>query len=385
LSLAWEQVRAWRLQRHHLAGRAPREALLEVASRLCGVHAQLMGSAELTLWARVAELEPGAVKRALWEERSLVKTWAMRGTLHLLPAAELGLWHAGLGTYRHYLKPVWFRSFGITPEQLEALIAAVSEALEGRELTREELAEAVVERMGAPELGDKLRESWGAFLKPAAFRGRLCFAPGEGQKVRFTHPDTWLAGARGADGGPAPGGPAPGPDAALREIARRYLAAHGPATREDLARWWATTPAAAGRLLRSLGDEAGEHDVEGTAMWMLHAGAREAAELPAPGGVRLVPAFDQYVVAATRHAERSWPAGSATACTGRRAGCRRFSSSAGAWRGRGATSAGAAASRSPSSRSAACRRPSTPRPKPRRSASRPSSAASRRSAGPEPG
>jgi Winged helix DNA-binding domain len=303
--LTWEQVRAWRLARHHLAERAPREALLDVVSRLCGVHAQLMGSAELTLCARVDGLEPDAVRRALWEERSLVKTWAMRGTLHLLPAAELGLWHAGLSTYRHYRRPVWLRSFGVTAEQLEALIAGVSEALEGRELTREELARAVAGQTGTPELGDKLRESWGAVLKPAAFQGRLCFAPGEGQKVRFTRPDTWLAGAPG--GRPAAAGGDHDPDAALREIARRYLAAHGPATREEFARWWATTPAAAGKLLRALGDDAAEVDVEGAAMWMLRSGAREATRLPPPEGVRLVPAFDQYVVAATRHAEALMP------------------------------------------------------------------------------
>ena len=303
--LTWEQVRAWRLARHHLDRRAPREQLLSVVSRLCGVHAQLASSAELTLWARMEDLEPDAVARALWEERTLVKTWAMRGTLHLLPAAELGLWHAGLGTYKHYLKPVWFRAFGITPEQLEALIDAVAGALEGAELTRDELAEAVSERTGSVELGDKLRESWGVFLKPVAFRGRLCFAPGEGQKVRFTRPDTWLTGGDGSRDAAAAGGlPA---DAALREIARRYLAAHGPATREELARWWATTPAAAGKLLRSLGDEAVELSVAGSPRWMLSAHADAAAAAEAPEGVRLVPAFDQYVVAATRHAEELMP------------------------------------------------------------------------------
>ena len=51
--LGWEQVRAWRLARHGLAERAPAGELLAVTSRLCGVHAQLMGSAELTLWARL--------------------------------------------------------------------------------------------------------------------------------------------------------------------------------------------------------------------------------------------------------------------------------------------------------------------------------------------
>jgi len=66
--------------------------MLEVAAAICGLHAQLMSSAELTLWARVAGLEPDAVQRALWDDRSLVKTWAMRGTLHLLPAADYPLW-----------------------------------------------------------------------------------------------------------------------------------------------------------------------------------------------------------------------------------------------------------------------------------------------------
>ena len=75
---------AWRLRRHHLHEPAPAAAMLEVAAAICGLHAQLMSSAELTLWARVAGLEPDAVQRALWNDRSLVKTWAMRGTLHLL-------------------------------------------------------------------------------------------------------------------------------------------------------------------------------------------------------------------------------------------------------------------------------------------------------------
>ena len=250
-----------------------------------------MGSAELTLWARLEALPRDAVERALWEERTLVKTWAMRGTLHLLPAAELGLWLAGLGTYRHYLKPAWIRAFGITEPQLLALIDAVGEALGGDPLTRVELADAVVARLGDEGLREKLHQGFGAYLKPAAFRGRLCFGPGEGQRVRFTRPDVWLE--REVE--------RPDGDAALREIARRYLAAHGPATREDLRRWWATTPSAAGKLLRSL-EDAEEVAVEGEAMWMLASDAAVAAGMGAASGMRLLPAFDQYVIAATLQA-----------------------------------------------------------------------------------
>jgi hypothetical protein len=312
--LTWDQVAAFRVRRHHLEARAPRAELVEVVRGLCGVHAQLMGSAELALWARVDGLEPGAVAHALWEERSLVKTWAMRGTLHLLPADELGLWHGALGTHRHYLKPAWSRAFGTSPEELEQLVQAVAAALGDGPLTREQLAAEVARRTGTPELGHRLRESWGAMLKPAAFRGHLCFAPGDGPRVRFAHPERWLGAA-----------PRPvTPEAALAEVARRFLAVDGPATREDLARWWAMSPAAAGRVLRDLGDEVAAVDVEGAAAHALAvdvagtagasgappggAGASGAAVAPAPRpSVRLLPAFDQYVVAATRHAERLMP------------------------------------------------------------------------------
>jgi hypothetical protein len=183
-----------------------------------------MSSAELTLAARVEGLGPDDVGRALWEERSLVKTWAMRGTLHLLPAAEFPLWQAALATRRGWEAGAWQRAFA-SREELERINQAVAEALDGR-LSREELAAEVARRTGSEQLGDKLRESWGALLKPAAALGLLCFAPSQGQQVRFTRPDTWLDGWDEHD-----------PDAAMAEVTRRFLAASGPVTREDFARW----------------------------------------------------------------------------------------------------------------------------------------------------
>ena len=133
LKLTWPRAAAWRIGRQHLVQRAPAGSLLSVASRLCGLHAQLMSSAELTVWARVEDLDRRAVQRALWEDRTLVKTWAMRGTLHLLPADELPLWHAALGTSPRYLKPArWQKYFGITMEELDRLTEAVAIALDGQ-------------------------------------------------------------------------------------------------------------------------------------------------------------------------------------------------------------------------------------------------------------
>jgi hypothetical protein len=98
-------------------------------------------------------------------------------------------------------------------------------------LTRDELASEVTRLTGSAELGGKLRESWGAMLKPAAFQGHLCFAPNLGQNVPFTRPDRWLGPLQKVD-----------PGDALLEITRRYLAAYGPTTREDYGRWWAMEP-----------------------------------------------------------------------------------------------------------------------------------------------
>src|SRR3712207_1356741 len=181
-SLTWPQVLAWRLTRQYLDRRATREDALGVVSQICGLHAQVMSSAELTLWARTDDLEPDAVQKALWEERSLVKTWAMRGTLHLLPAAELPLWVGAQGALKpRYHTPSWLRHFDLTREEAEALVAAIPEALDDRMLTREELAQEVGRIVGSEELGGKLRHSWGTLLKPAAFQGHLLFAPSVGR------------------------------------------------------------------------------------------------------------------------------------------------------------------------------------------------------------
>ncbi|MEJ2859082.1 MULTISPECIES: winged helix DNA-binding domain-containing protein [unclassified Saccharothrix] len=288
MSLTWGQVAAWRTRAHSLDVRRPAAEALDVVSELCGLHAQLMSSAEATLHARVEGLPGDYVERALWEDRALVKTWSMRGTLHLLRSDEYPLWQAGFATYRHYTKPVWYRNFHITAEELQALLDGVSEALKGRVLTRAELADEVAARTSA-DIGEKLRESWGAYLKPASFQGRLVFGPGEGQLVRFTRPDTWI------DVGPAPAD-------AMPEIALRWWAQQGVATREEFARWWGVSPADGGRVVKALGERLTPVDVEGApgyARTDLVTALREAEPVRT---VRLLPAFDQYVVAATKHA-----------------------------------------------------------------------------------
>jgi len=269
--------------------------MLAVASRLCGVQAQVMSCAELALWARVEGLEREAVAHALWEQRTLVKTWAMRGTLHLLRSSELPLWNAALGASRRFLNErVWQNYFGITLAELDRMTDAIAEALDGRLVTREELIAKLAHLPGSRALAS----SWGTILRPAAFSGRLCFGPSLGQRVRFTHPASWLSTT------PA----AVAPDAAIAEIVRRFLAAYGPATPYDLARWWTGGGVTTARQwIAALGDEATPVDLEGTPAWMLAADARKLRDFGSVRSVRLLPGFDQYVIVASHHARHLLP------------------------------------------------------------------------------
>ena len=105
-ALTSAQVAGWRIARHHLVERAPRRRLASVASEICGVQAQVMSSAEQALWTRV-DASPEDVQEALWQKRTLVKTWAMRGALHLLAAEDWPVFAGAGATRDHYRKPSW--------------------------------------------------------------------------------------------------------------------------------------------------------------------------------------------------------------------------------------------------------------------------------------
>jgi uncharacterized protein YcaQ len=257
-----------------------------------------MSSADLTMWARVEGWRPDDLSTALWTERSLVKIWAMRGTLHLFPSSEHPLWQAALSTYTHHRTASWARYLGVTSAQMDRLIETIADALNGRELTREELAAEVTRRRRSRAFGDAIRESWGGVLKPASYHGVLCFAPGDGQRVRFTNPRSWLE----VDGS------GPEPEEALRQVIRRFVATYGPVSRDEVARWWAgVSPAGAERLIRSLGDEVSSFDVEGTQAWVLARDADAVASAEPARSVRLLPGFDQYVIGSTKHSDRLMP------------------------------------------------------------------------------
>ena len=289
-SLSWAEICRRRLRAQHLRTPLPAASFHRMVGDICGLHAQVMSSTELSAAVRLDGLERGTVACALWEERSLVKTWAQRGTLHLLRADELPLYVGALSNRRFDEDKPWLKYHGLVASDVPALVDAVGRALDGRQLTREELGREVVRLLGDSKFEDLLASGWGAVLKPVAFQGQLCFGPSDGNRVTFVRPDQWI--------GPFE---RPDPAASLQEIARRFLTAYGPARVEEFARWWGVVPKAVRGVLRS---EHGFHEVQVDRQKAWSAwedGSETSDDDPV---VRLLPLFDPYTVAVRRNGER---------------------------------------------------------------------------------
>lgn len=292
-SFSWPHISAWRLQQQSLETRAAPDSMLAVAARLGGLHAQVMSSAELTLAARVSGVRDVDVQHALWRDRSLIKTWANRGTLHLIPAAYYPVLFAVLGTLRHFRKPSWYKYFKISAAELDALMEAVRVVLTDAGTTREALADAVAAHTGIPALREMLLSGWGALLKPSSFQGDLAFGESSGRNVTFVKPSAWLAASDPVD-----------PHSAISAVLRQFLSAYGPATIDEFARWIGLEPRDARAAFKALGPDVSEVDVEGWKAWALTESLDSLAASQPSDAVRLLPMFDVYTVAVARHAAR---------------------------------------------------------------------------------
>jgi hypothetical protein len=287
MKVTWPQALGWRMQRQLLD---PIGALstVETVRRLGGVQAQVASAAALTLRLRRNASQPGEVSRALADGR-LIKTWAMRGALHLLTPEEGGAYLSMLAAGRSWELPSWQRYFGMQARQWDRMRAVVREALAGPALTREELIAAIVAERKLSHLAEELRSGWGTLFKPLAFQGDLCQGPGRGSRVTFTRPDVISSGWAGV----------PEPDDAAPIVIRAYLAAYGPATTENIRNWLARGRVSIRRMrawVTSMSGLLAEVDVNGTPALIRAEDVEGLAAARPSSVVRLLPGFDAYVL-----------------------------------------------------------------------------------------
>ncbi|HEV2227172.1 MAG TPA: crosslink repair DNA glycosylase YcaQ family protein, partial [Nitrososphaerales archaeon] len=141
-----EQVNALRLKKHHLSRKATKKELPKVVSDVCGIQAQVLSAAELGIRARVEGVSHQDVREALWKSHSILKTWCMRGTLHLLASSDLPLYVAALRSKQPEFIRWLQKTAGVTPAEVSSITDGIRDALSNRSLTREELSREVAQR-----------------------------------------------------------------------------------------------------------------------------------------------------------------------------------------------------------------------------------------------
>jgi hypothetical protein len=290
-------LRAHRQRLHRPAGDGP----AAIVRALLAVQAQDLRAARLALRARGCGFRAADVDVGLGDERTLVVAWLARRTLHLVAREDYGWLHgltapAGFaGSARRLAQE------GVTPADADRAVAIIERALaDDGPLTRPQLAERIA-AAGIRTHGQATPH----LLALSALRGVAVLGPVRAGGQAFALTRDWL----GSEPVPLTGD---GRTTALAELARRWLAAHGPATAADLAAW-------AGLPLRDaragLEAIAGELNEPGGELVDLAVASRRPSR--APLVPRLLGAFDPYLLGwrdrsfalAPEHARRVHPGG----------------------------------------------------------------------------
>jgi len=274
-------MRGFNIACHRLHNQAIASAVFEkpsdVVKRLGAIQAQDYLGALWAVGLRTKAATEPTIEQAI-NDRQIVRTWPMRGTLHFV-APEDVRWILGLLTPRIVTRAARRHK----QLELDAATFARSEALfskalrDGQQLTRKEMM-AVLEQAGMSTKGQRgYHRLW-----RAAQRGLICFGPRQGKQETFVWLDDWL-----------PEGRTLNRDEALAELAQRYFTGHGPATIYDF-RWWSGLPAAEARVGLEMVKATLVHEkLDGQTYWFSPSLSTQNATSPT---AYLLPSFDEYLL-----------------------------------------------------------------------------------------
>jgi hypothetical protein len=229
------------------------------------------------LWSialRTPHLTKTDIEKAI-ENREIVRTWPMRGTLHFL-AAKDARWMVSLLAPRAIAKAAGRRKqLEISDAVIDKSRDIITEALIGGKcLTRIELCQILEQK------GIKTKDQRGLhILHYLAETGLLCFGPHSGKQPTFVLVDEWL-----------PPTPVKTREDALGELAKRYFTSHGPASLRDFAGWGTMTMTDAKLALSLAADSLAEETVDGITYWF------DPKLKPAASAIYLLPGFDEYML-----------------------------------------------------------------------------------------
>ena len=249
-------------------------------SDLCGVQAQDPVAEVLSVRVRTAGLTARCVDEARTADRSVVRTWAMRGTMHLIASEDVGWLLPLLGPIMIRKSRRRLRELGLTEEVGARAVSDLRDVLESHgPMSRAKIASRLAGK-GLPVEGQ------GAYhlIRLAALEGVVCLGPDSGGESTFDLLDRWLPTPHSVEDPQA-------------ELARRYIQAYGPAGPDDLTAWSGLSLRDSRAAFQRIADELIEVSVEASPAW-IHAGRSDWLDAPvqdAPA-VRLLPAFDTYLL-----------------------------------------------------------------------------------------
>jgi hypothetical protein len=284
LTITPEMAEAFLLERQYLT--TPAADPLDVVRRLGAIQAQYTVNVPVAFFSRSADANNAWVDDALATSRTLVKTWCMRGTLHAVASEDLALFASAIGQqFSRGMAEHWLKHRGHTPESLAHLSQQILEALGDGSLTRSEIHDRIPELASLPWAG------WGQDMKILVYRGDAVFAtPKNGTTSCFARRAAWLPHVPFAISDP---------DDALRELLRRYLAAHAPARQIDFAYWTMAGSARIRAAFKALKPDLIEFKIGGRDDTFYALAADEALLLdaPPPRPVNVLPKFDALMLA----------------------------------------------------------------------------------------
>ncbi len=249
----------------------------QIVSWLGALQAQDYTGAKWSIGLRLLDATDADIEQAI-ANRTIVRTWPMRGTLHFV-AAEDVRWMLAL------LTPRVLANSARRHEQLnldEAVFRRSTELLAralqgGKVLTRQEMMD-LLEQAGITTGQQRGYH----ILGWAAQSGFICFGPPRGKQPTFVWLDEWL-----------PEGKKLTRDESLAELARRYFTGHGPATLQDFMGWSNLVAADARAGLEMARSHLVSEEIEGQTYWL----PQNLAPLPGhPPEVYLLPGFDEYLL-----------------------------------------------------------------------------------------
>lgn len=286
INLDQKRIRAFRLTRHGLRGDAA-STPLDAVRLMCGAQAQVQSAAELQIRVRNPRISRAMIGQALWRDRSLVKTSAMRQTLHLLPAQDYQHYICALRKSRTDALVKIMSKFGITSGQLARLNELIIELLKDGPKSAAALFHTILPQASKP-IQAYCEKAWSIQLfRLAMIDGLICYGPDDDGKPTFVRTDQWL--------------PRRQPQGSVRQAQRwlvqRYLHNYAPATVADFSRWSGIQVTEARMIWAANSDFLQEVQTGfGKASMLKQDMARIVEGQPVDGSLCLLPHFDPFLL-----------------------------------------------------------------------------------------